>query len=269
MEQRLNLAKDEAERATAELNSKSEQFSKDRRTLRAEVSRLQTEHEALVQSNASTESRLHALQSSHTTQSHQLTRSQSTVQDLRSRLADREATYSSEVANLKRLVELMEERENQAKAIVDGIESEWALVGERAERREAALLEEIEKAKRRTEVAERRVEEMERVLERVNRGEFPVPPPGSLPGTPMRNGASDLTAQGMLGLSPTVAMASKVQKSGKTFTEVYAEHVKLQEEYAHKCAEYDRMDRTLAQILAQIEERVCTILHASACLIGY
>lgn len=59
----------------------------------------------------------------------------------------------------------------------------------------------------------------------------------------------------MMGLSPTVAMASRAQRSGKTFTEVYAEHVKLQEEYARKSAEYDHMDRTLQAVLAQIEER--------------
>ncbi len=61
---------------------------------------------------------------------------------------------------------------------------------------------------------------------------------------------------GMLGLSPTVAMASRSQRSGKTFTEVYADYVRLQEEYAKKSAEYDHMDRTLSSVLAQIEERV-------------
>jgi nucleoprotein TPR len=40
------------------------------------------------------------------------------------------------------------------------------------------------------------------------------------------------------------------------FTEVYADHVHLQDEYATKCTEYDHMDSdcTLAQVLvAQIE----------------
>jgi nucleoprotein TPR len=64
----------------------------------------------------------------------------------------------------------------------------------------------------------------------------------------------------MMGLSPTVAMATRVQRSGKTFTEVYADYVQLQEEYAKKCAEYDHMDRTLSSVLAQIEERVGFLL---------
>ena len=155
----------------------------------------------------------------------------------------------------------MEEREAQAKAIVEGIEAEWADVGARAERREAVLREEIAQERRRAEDAEVRIDEMERVLEKVDRGEFPVPVVGSMtPATPARGGTSatpDLLTQGMMGLSPTVAMASRSQRSGKTFTEVYAEYVRLQEEHAHKTAEYNHMERTLGAVLAQIEERVC------------
>ena|SRR6266705_5968758 len=106
---------------------------------------------------------------------------------------------------------------------------------------------------------ERECEELERVLEKVNRGEFPVPAPGSsVPSTPAR-GSTDILTQGMMDLSPTVAMASRAQRRGKTFTEVYADHIRLRDEYAKKNAEYDRMARTLAQVLAQIKERVCVI----------
>jgi nucleoprotein TPR len=259
----LELAKAEADRATADLSTKSEQFNKDRRTLRAELSQLQTQHELLIQKHAATESRLQTLQHTHTTQSQQLVHAQTMVQDLRGRIAEQEATYTGEVSNLKRLVQMMEDRENEARAIVEGIESEWASVGDRAERRELALRDELEKERHRTEVAEHRIEEMERVLERVNRGDFPLPRTGSTPSTPARNSTPDLMSQGMLGLSPTVAMASKAQRSGKTFTEVYTDFVRLQEEYARKCVEYDRMDRTLAEVLAQIEERVSIIFDES------
>lgn len=183
-------------------------------------------------------------------------------------LAEQEATYSSEAAGLRRLVGMMEEREAHAKDIVNNIEREWAAVGEKAERREMKLKEEIDREARRADDAEKRVEELERVFERMDRGEFPVPQssissafrspgPGSMPSTPARNvhGTPDFMTQGMMGLSPTVAMASRAQKTGKTFTEVYGEYVKLQEEYAKKCAECDHMDRTLQAVLSQIEER--------------
>ena len=184
------------------------------------------------------------------------------MQDLSGRIAEQDGTYASEVAGLRRLIAMVEAREAQSKAIVENVEQEWATVNERADRREASLLEQIEREKSRTEAAEARVEELERVLEKVNHGEFPVPASGtSLPSTPAR-GSTDILTQGMMGLSPTVAMASRAQRSGKTFTEVYADHVRLQDEYAKKSAEYDRMSRTLAQVLAQIEERVWYSYHS-------
>lgn len=261
----MKLARDESERTSADLTAKTEELTKYRRTKHAEFVQLQATHDSLVQNHAATESSLKQLHSSYTAQSHQLTQALARIQDLTGQLAEQEATYSSEAAGLKRLVAMMEDREAQAKAIVENIENEWAGVGDRAERREAVLKEEIESQRQRAEEAEGRVADLQKVLERVDRGEFPVPFGGgsSLPSTPARgggspmvNGTPDFLTQGMMGLSPTVAMASRAQRGGKTFTEVYAEYVKLQEELAKKNAEYDSMDRTLTQVLAQIEERV-------------
>lgn len=259
------MAKEEAARASEELTAKTEDFAKYRRTKHAEFAQLQASHDSLIQTHAATESQLKALQSAHTAQTHQLTQALARVQDLTGQLAEQEATYSSEAAGLRRLIEMMEAREAQAKAIVDGIEKEWAGVGDRAERREAVLKEEIENQRQRAEEAEKRIEELESVLDRMDRGEFPIPfaASASVPGTPARgpatpsmNGTPDILTQGMMGLSPTVAIASRAQRSGKTFTEVYADYVRLQEDYAKKSAEYDHMDRTLSAVLTQIEERV-------------
>jgi nucleoprotein TPR len=128
------------------------------------------------------------------------------------------------------------------------------------------LKDEIEREVKRADDAEKRVQELERLLRGLDTSDFPTAPsistaggiprtPGSVPSTPARSVFASPGDLGMMGLSPTVAMASRAQRSGKTFTEVYAEHVKLQEEYARKSAEYDHMDRTLQAVLAQIEER--------------
>ncbi|KAI8994233.1 hypothetical protein BD414DRAFT_506685 [Trametes punicea] len=266
LSQQLELAQAEAERASAELAAKTEEFAKYRRAKHAELTQLQAAHDSLAQTHASTESTLKALQSAHSAQSHQLTQALTRIQDLKGQLAEQEATYSSEAAGLRRLIAMMEEREAQAKAIVDSLEKDFAGVGDRAERREAVLREEIENQKQRAEEAERRVEELQAVLDRLDRGEFPIPALAGSPGapgtpargisTPVRNGTpSDILTQGMLGLSPTVAMASRAQRGGKSFTEVYSDYIKLQDDYARKCAEYDHMDRTLSAVLAQIEER--------------
>ncbi|TFK40767.1 hypothetical protein BDQ12DRAFT_679995 [Crucibulum laeve] len=253
--QQLQLAQAEAERTNAELTIKTEEFAKYRRTKHAEITNLQASLDSLTQTHASTQSSLKALQSSHTSQGHQLAQALARVQDLTGQLAEQEATYSSEANGLRRLVTMMEEREKQAKEIVEGIEREWAGVGEKAERRENSLRDEIEREKRGREAAEKRVEQLESVMDRMGRGELPIPG-RSTPGTPMRTpGGPDFMMDGMMGLSPTIAMASRAQRSGKTFTEVYADYVRLQDEYNHKSAEYDNMERTLAAVLAQIEER--------------
>lgn len=124
----------------------------------------------------------------------------------------------------------MEDRERQTKEEVEAIEKEWATLGERSERKEAALRSEIDRERRAREEAEHRVERLNALLEKIN----------------------DPLAE----LSPTVALASKSQRTGKTFTEVYGDYVRLQEDFARKSAEYDHMDRTLSAVLAQIEERV-------------
>jgi hypothetical protein len=183
-----------------------------------------------------------------------LTQALGKVRDLTGQLAELETTYESEATGLRKLVTMMEEREARQKESVEAIEKDWAGVGEKAERREAALKEEIEKEKRAKEDARRKVEQLESVLDRVGRGELPVP--GRSPLAPSRTATPDPTIDGMMGLSPTVAMASKAQRAGKTFTEVYADYVRLQDDYAKKLVEYDHMDRTLADVLAQIEERV-------------
>ncbi|KIK69701.1 hypothetical protein GYMLUDRAFT_151658 [Collybiopsis luxurians FD-317 M1] len=87
----------------------------------------------------------------------------------------------------------------------------------------------------------------------MGRGELPVPSRG----TPSRraSGVFDEINEGLLGLSPTIAMASKVQKSGKSFTEVYADYVRLEDELETKTVECERLEGTMKRILAQVEER--------------
>ncbi|KXN81784.1 Nucleoprotein TPR [Leucoagaricus sp. SymC.cos] len=255
--QQLDLAQAEAKRNSDELNAKIEEFTKYRRTKHAELTTLQAAHDSLAQTAESAQASLKALQSAHSTQSHQLTQALAKVQDLTGQLAEQETKFANEAGGLKRLVSLMEEREKQAKEIVENLENEWAGVGQKAEAREAVLKDEIEKERRGREEAEKRTKHLEAVVEGLGRGELPMPGRTSLPGTPMRTPGTpaDPFNDGMLGLSPTIAIASRTQKSGKTFTEVYTEYVKLKEDYAKKVIEYDNMDRTLQSVLAQIQER--------------
>ncbi|ESK95244.1 filament-forming protein [Moniliophthora roreri MCA 2997] len=253
LSQQLELTKSESERLNGELATKSEEFAQYRRTKQAELVTLQANFDALTQTHNSAQATLKALQAAHTKQTHELTQSHAKVEDLKGQLAEQEATYSSEANSLRRLVTMLEEREKQAREIVERIEEEWAGLGEKADSREGELRAEIDRERKAREVAEDKVEKLERVLEKMGRGELPLP---GRPETPTRTPDRSDETSVMMGLSPTIAMASRAQKSGKGFTEVYAEYVRLQDEYAKKCTEYDNMDRTLTAVLAQIEERV-------------
>ena len=88
------------------------------------------------------------------------------------------------------------------------------------------------------------------VLDRVNSGELPI-----LSATQTSpNVSSDI----LFGLSPNISMINRMQKSGKTFTEVYAEYVKMQGEIANKQRNIDHLQSSLSGVLAELEEAVCS-----------
>jgi nucleoprotein TPR len=252
--QQLELAQSETERNASELAAKSEELTKYRRTKHAELAELQIAHDALEQTYGALESSYKALQSTHASQIHQLQEHMQRVQDLTGQLAEQEATYTGEISGLKRLVAMLEARGEQAAKIVSDIENQWAGVGEVAERREATLREEIARERQAREEAEARVDRLETVLQRLETGELPVPSASAAPGTPGRDIVAESISAGII--SPTVALASKVQRGGKTFGQVYQDYVQLQQELAIRNAEYDRMERTLTEVLNEIEQRV-------------
>jgi nucleoprotein TPR len=254
--QQLQLSQAESTRLSEELSNKSEELTKYRRTRQTEISTLQANYDSLTETHNTTQASLKALQSAHNAQTQQLTQALSKVQTLTGQLAEQESIYSTEASTLKRLIRAMEEREQQAKDVVDRIEKEWADMNQKADMEVAAAKEQLHREMAARDEAEKKAERLEMVLQKVGQGELPIPADPSRVAEVV-----DQMTDGMLGLSPTVAMASRVQKTGKTFTEVYADYVKLQEDYRRKCAEYDNMDSTLKRILGQIEERVC--IHSS------
>ncbi|KAJ2925786.1 hypothetical protein H1R20_g11316, partial [Candolleomyces eurysporus] len=247
--QHLKLAQAEAERTSNELTSKAEEYTKYRRTKHAETLDLQSRYDSLSQEHTATSASLRALQSAHSAQTNQLSQSLSKIQALSGQLAEQESKYASEVNSMKRLIAVMEDREKQAKDIVEKIETQWASMGEKTGKREAELQQQIERESRLREEAEKRVDNLETVIHRMGHGELP------LPGTPFRTPGGVDGLDGMMGISPTVALASRSQRAGKTFTEVYADYVRLQAEYNSKCLEHEQMERTLTNVLAEIEER--------------
>lgn len=241
----LKLSQDESERTNAELSKKIEEYSIYRRDKHTEIVQLQSELDSLKQDHNQTLSTLRTLQSSHNSQTQQLSHALQKVQDLTGQLADQDAKYSSEAANLRRLVQMMEDREAQSKQLVESIERDWDGLSAKAAARERKLREELEEEQQKVVALKTELDETKAVVDRISRGELPLPPVERAP-----------PAGSLSSMSPGLALLSRVQKSGKTFTEVYSNYIRMESELAQKTAEVDRLDRTLAEVIGELEERV-------------
>lgn len=161
-----------------------------------------------------------------------------------------EGNFSTEMASMRRLVELMEKREEERKKRVDEVEK--ALEEERnaLADKEDELRDQLLQERERGDALEVRYQELREALERGNNGprgggaDFAPGTPGSI--------ASDSFA-----LSPSAQLAVRGQKNGRSYAEIYGEYIKMEEELAKERAETKRLGEILAQILGDIEERVC------------
>ncbi|KAI5992833.1 hypothetical protein EDC04DRAFT_2613560 [Pisolithus marmoratus] len=88
-------------------------------------------------------------------------------------------------------------------------------VGDLAEKHKTALQAEAEKKRHAREEVEKQLEQLGIVLERITKSELLIA------------GRCEATTDAMFGLSPTVAMVSRVQKGGETLTKVYADYAPI------------------------------------------
>ncbi|KAG8925621.1 hypothetical protein FRC02_009537 [Tulasnella sp. 418] len=259
LQQELLLVRQENERFSAELTEKIDESANFRRQKVAEVIQLQSQLDSITQTASSTQSQLDILRQSHASQTLQLNQSLQKINDLKSQLADQESKFRSENQTQSRLVTLLESRSEEARKRVEEVESEWEKMVSQADEREQRLQEKLDFERQKVDALEQRIADMHAVIEKMGSGELPILATGdisgraSTPGTPQPNGANGDLASRVL--SPTANFAQRYQKSGKTFTEVYADYVKMQGELQAAKLESKRLEECLSQILADIEER--------------
>lgn len=246
LEQQLELAQKTSESYSAEVTSKSEEFSKFRREKHAEIVSLQSSLDSLNTSYAGAQATLQSLQETYGRQNQQLTQATQKCSQLEAQLADQAAAFRSESANQERLIELLERRNEQARSRVQEVETEWETMVKTAEDRESTLVAEVERQKNRADQLEAVVEELRVEKERVADGELAL----------LREETTPQRDRGFFTLSPAAGVAARLQKSGKTFTEVYTDYVRIQGELAGSQSEARRLQDLLSQVLADIEERV-------------
>jgi nucleoprotein TPR len=259
-------------RLTSSLSQKSEQLAAIRRDTASQITTLQSELSAAQSTTNSLNTTLASLRSAHETLQNEHTATLEKLAQVQGDAGAERAQAKAQADARERLIALLEERNEEAVKRVREVEGEYEAVLERAERREHKLEAERDKALA-------RVEELEGVVRGFVAGEFapgadismsigntsigfgipstprPATPGSVLPATPRNFGTPNPFATPSL-LSPTAQLASRTQKGGKSYTEVYADYVRMSDELSKQKLETRRLEECLAGILRDIEERV-------------
>ncbi|KAL8279842.1 hypothetical protein RQP46_007692 [Phenoliferia psychrophenolica] len=165
------------------------------------------------------------------------------LQRAKEELAVREGQFMGEMGSMRRVVESLEKREEQRKARLE--EVELGVDDERRARddREQELVQDLQDERERADQLERRCHEL---VEAVERGKANFS--GHLDGDSPGGGSS-------FALSPEASLAVRGQKKGRSYAEIYAEYVRMQEDLIKERSESKRLGECLNQILVDIEER--------------
>jgi nucleoprotein TPR len=217
----------------------------------ASVIELQSKFDALSQTCTTAQATLQSTQYAYQAQSRQLSQTLEKVNDLQAQLADRSASFQAESTTQTRLIDLLERREEESKRRLEVVDAEWEALLSRAAASENRLKDQLEVERAENERLLRELEIARTVGDRFASGDF-MPPdtPGTL-GTPGPEGTNISFA-----LSPTARLATRLQRNGRSYTEVYTDYVRLSDELAVQKKETMRLENVLAQVLADIEERV-------------
>ncbi|TIC04624.1 hypothetical protein E3Q16_02603 [Wallemia mellicola] len=244
LEQENELLKKNEEWLNTELSKKSEEFSVYRREKHAELASAQGQIDVLeTQLNAQT-SQLRALQSSYDNQSTKLSDILSKSAQLETTLASTHEEYKAEINTQKRVVELLESRESESRKRVEQVNKEFDVLVAKSESETIQQNEELSRERHRSSQLEIELNEL-----RVN-GFGRVGESIGAPSTPQPN-----QMETSYTLSPTASIASRFHKGGKSFTEIYSDYAKLENEFQRERAERRRLESCLADVVSEIEER--------------
>lgn len=246
------IASLEADKAflTTELDRGRQEWAAHRRETHDQLVRVQAELDQSQIDQRNAQSSLESLRTSHQALKARHEDTLAQLANTREELEASQGNFASEMSSMKRLVEMMDKREEDRRKRVDdverGLEDERAAMHEREEQ----LREELEQEREKYDNLETRYAEMREALERgANSAGRAASPYVDGPGTPSPAGSG-------FALSPSAQLAVRGQKSGRSYAEVYAEYVRMEEELISERAETKRLSDCLAQILGDIQERV-------------
>ncbi|SCZ98145.1 BZ3500_MvSof-1268-A1-R1_Chr3-3g06608 [Microbotryum saponariae] len=226
-----------------ELDRVRVEYATTRRTTHVQITRLNDQLATLQEDEAALRNAHTTLQASHATLQERYTQLTAELSQVKQEREANEGSFVLEMAGMKRLVEMMDRREAERKKRIEHVEA--SLLEERARlaEEEAARVEELERERERCDELEAKLVEMRAALER-----------GIVTSA---GGAGDdsLGSPGRFALSPSAQMAVSNQKGGRSYAQIYAEYIRMEEQLVAERTENKRLQECLAQVLMDIEER--------------
>ncbi|SPO21807.1 uncharacterized protein UTRI_01299_B [Ustilago trichophora] len=281
LEQEIQLTKKDAEWAHEQLLKLNETSATFRAAKRAELSRVQADLDNARQEATVARSKVESLQTAYNDASTKLSQTSEKVAELQSRLASQEDSFRTEVSSQSQLVKLLERRAEHSTQRIAELEEQWEEVLEQCRLREEAAWAETQKEVQLREALERENRELSEALDRLAEGvgigqgqrengdgfldqtldamsdvgaDFDV---RSTASTPRRIGLMGTASSfnNSFGISPTAEIANRIRKSGKSFSQIYMELAKTQEELRRERLETNRLTSVLAQVMDELQDR--------------
>ncbi|KAJ3336968.1 hypothetical protein HDU91_001608, partial [Kappamyces sp. JEL0680] len=228
-----------------ELETKSAQLQDYRKEKVDQVKHLQSDLESTVQEKNSLELRGQMLQKRVDELEVKLASKMDQLRDTENRHLVAEQQFKNEMTSQKKLTDLyihksqeFSTHNEELEELVRDLESKLEQITEAQQQRQAAYEAQLSEHQKIQEGQELELEQLRSQLRIIN-------------SDLIQGNQADQIAQ----LSQTAAAASRLSRTGKSFTEIYSDYTKLQQELIKERSEVARLNECLNHIVAEFEQR--------------
>ena len=271
LEQELSLVRRNADWASEELKKVTEAAATYRTSKSSELVSLQTALDSAQQSLSSAQTKLANSESAYGAATIRLNEQSAKIEELQTRLASQEESFAAEAATQAKLQELLQKRAEDAQKREQELNDHWQDAMRQFKEREEAIREEVLLERKAREEAEQEKQDVQVALDRlaesvgietdpanrsIDTGDAPAINRAAFSRASTPGGR--LTSVGLnpsINMSPTAALASKLQRSGMSFTQIYTELARTQEELRRERLETQRLGQVLENMFEDLRAR--------------
>ncbi|KAJ3414464.1 hypothetical protein HDV05_006557 [Chytridiales sp. JEL 0842] len=230
-----------------ELGRKTEEFKAYRHEKTEALNKLQNDFEQVLQERNSLEIQSQGFKSKAEISEARLLEITEKLKDTENRLISTEQSFKNEMSAQKKLSDLYHAQSEDLRSQLQELQAVVTEMELKVQEENASKLEASEAAKAQIQTLQKEIEEKDFKIEELTAQIKSI------------DGKVSASVDQLGILSPAAQAATKLQKSGKTFTEIYAEYTRLQDEKILANREIARLTECLNHILNELSERAPVI----------